>query len=89
MTTDRGTSTRDPDDWRRRAACAEVDPALWHPNIGHEEDAQTARAICHTCPVEGDCLIFALDNDIRYGIWGGMSDTDRRALRRDERKASG
>lgn len=86
MTDDRGTSYRDPDDWRTRADCRSVDPALWHPETGHEQDSRKARRICHQCPVEGQCLNYALDQDIRYGIYGGMSKTDRRRLRREERR---
>lgn len=66
-----------------QAACAEADPGLFFPNWGQEEDrGNTARAkeICKGCDVRAQCLAYALANHERYGVWGGMTTGQRRAL---------
>ena len=68
------------------ALCREVGGDLWHPDKGASADE--ARQICHRCPVEADCLEYALAHETRGrqaspGVWGGMSHTQRvRELRR-------
>lgn len=72
-------------DWRRRAACRDVDTDLFFPN-GETGDAldqaEAAKAICAGCPVREECLEFALATNQQYGIFGGLTDTERRSLRR-------
>lgn len=63
--------------WIDDAACAEVDPFLWYPEQGHEDDAQTAREICHTCAVSDDCLAWAASNHELGGIWAGLTQGER------------
>jgi WhiB family redox-sensing transcriptional regulator len=61
--------------------CAETDPELFFPPKGGSGVSTRAYDICHTCPVEAECLDFAL----RYrldGIWGGTSEIQRRRIRR-------
>ena len=65
------------------AACKGKDQAIFFPTQG--EDSTAAKAICGTCPVRDACLDFALTNREKFGIWGGMSENERRA----ERKARG
>jgi WhiB family redox-sensing transcriptional regulator len=72
-------------DWRDRSACHGVDPELFFPiGIGHVALAQTklARALCATCAVRGDCLTWALDSGQEFGVWGGLSEEERRSLKR-------
>lgn len=85
------TSTTDGGDWRDRAACLDTDPELWFP--ADEERANRriprvakAKAVCATCPVRPDCLRWALDNDIREGLWGGLDEDERPHTRRATRK---
>lgn len=66
------------------AACAEVDPELWFPERGGGP-AGDAKAICRRCPVQRDCLDWALDVNEEFGIWGGLSPSERAELRRGSR----
>jgi WhiB family redox-sensing transcriptional regulator len=66
-------------DWVDRAACAGLDPQLFHPEWGEVPDA--AKAISQSCPVRADCLDWALRTNQQYGIWGGLSVGARRRLR--------
>ena len=66
--------------WRDFAGCAEADPELFFPEQGG--DIRDARAICSKCPVRSQCLDYALQHDERFGIWGGMSERDRRRIKR-------
>lgn len=71
--------------WWDRAACRGHDTELWYPAkwSGPElAEVQYAVSICHRCPVRNDCLRYALDTGQGYGIWGGMSERARRALKR-------
>ena len=65
--------------WRYRAACRGADLSVFFPGRG--ESAEPARQICARCPVRGPCLEFALGHGIVHGIWGGLAERDRRALR--------
>jgi WhiB family redox-sensing transcriptional regulator len=65
--------------WRYRAACRGADLDLFFPGRG--ESAEPARQICAGCPVRQPCLDYALSRGIVHGIWGGLSERDRRALR--------
>ncbi|MFF7886313.1 WhiB family transcriptional regulator [Streptomyces sp. NPDC007896] len=72
-------------DWREFAACRSVDPDLFFP-IGSTGPAlpqiEEAKAVCRHCPVREECLSWALDTGQTIGVWGGTSETERRALRR-------
>ena len=72
-------------DWRKDAACRATDPDLFFP-VGTTGAAlvqiDSAKAVCRQCPVQGDCLEFALATNQDSGIWGGTSEEERRKLRR-------
>jgi WhiB family redox-sensing transcriptional regulator len=70
--------------WRESAACARVDPELFHPERGQGERIAYARAkaVCANCPVQRECLDDALEQDDRYGIWGGLLPHEREEIRR-------
>ena len=71
--------------WRDRAACLDVgDPEVFFPTRG--EDVSAAKAICAGCPVRLECLEFALERVIRQGVFGGMSEHERRLERRNRRR---
>lgn len=77
------------ENWRLHAACREEDPDLFFP-IGSTGPAvvQTAeaKAVCRTCPVQAACLEWALENRQDSGVWGGLSENERRALKRRSRR---
>ena len=65
-------------DWQDQAVCAQTDPETFYPEKGcSPRDAQT---VCRECPVRTQCLEYALAADERYGIWGAMTWTQRRAF---------
>jgi WhiB family transcriptional regulator, redox-sensing transcriptional regulator len=72
-------------DWRSLSACRDTDPELFFPlsswGPGQVQIA-SAKAICAHCEVRSDCLRFALSSGQEFGVWGGTSEDERRALRR-------
>ncbi|GGQ01698.1 WhiB family transcriptional regulator [Streptosporangium pseudovulgare] len=77
-------------DWRHRAACRDVDPELFFP-IGNTGPAlmqiEEAKQVCHTCSVSEACLKWALESGQDAGVWGGLSEDERRALKRRTARA--
>jgi WhiB family transcriptional regulator, redox-sensing transcriptional regulator len=69
--------------WRLEALCAETDPEAFFPEKGGS--TREAKRVCTGCAVRAECLEFALDNDERFGIWGGLSERERRRLRLQRR----
>lgn len=73
--------------WRERAACLYEDPDLFFP-IGYTgptlEQIDEAKAVCRRCPVVEQCLDWAVKAGQAEGIWGGVTASERRALRRRE-----
>ena len=65
--------------WRELAACRSTDLGVFFPERG--ESAGPARQVCSACPVRQPCLDYAITNRITYGIWGGLTERERRALR--------
>jgi WhiB family redox-sensing transcriptional regulator len=70
----------DEQGWQESALCAETDPEAFFPEKGGS--TREAKKICTGCEVRAECLEFALANDERFGIWGGLSERERRRLRR-------
>jgi WhiB family transcriptional regulator, redox-sensing transcriptional regulator len=74
--------------WRHRAACRTNDPELFFP-LGTSGPAldqlAEAKSVCHRCPVVSECLAWALVTGQDFGVWGGMSEHERRELRQRER----
>ncbi len=66
--------------WQERALCAQTDPEAFFPEKGGS--TREAKRICTTCAVRSDCLEYALAHDERFGIWGGLSERERRRLKR-------
>lgn len=64
--------------WVKDAACARVGGDVWFPAKG--EPTADAKAICRDCPVRLACLQYAIDNHQRFGVWGGLSERERRPL---------
>ncbi|MFD8316182.1 WhiB family transcriptional regulator [Kitasatospora purpeofusca] len=66
-------------DWAARGSCRTSDPdELFVEGAGQNR----AKAVCSGCPVRTECLAYALDAQIDHGVWGGMTDRERRALLR-------
>jgi WhiB family redox-sensing transcriptional regulator len=66
--------------WQTDALCAQTDPEAFFPEKGGS--TRDAKRICASCDVRGECLEYALQNDERFGIWGGLSERERRKLKR-------
>ena len=66
--------------WQADALCAQTDPEAFFPEKGGS--TRDAKKVCGSCPVKQQCLEYALSNDERFGIWGGMSERERRRLRK-------
>lgn len=82
------TKPKDPNRWQTRANCLGVDPDLFFPERG--ASTREAKSVCAGCEVKADCLEYALTNGEKFGIWGGLSERERRRLRRQralDRKA--
>jgi WhiB family redox-sensing transcriptional regulator len=66
--------------WQRQANCMGVDPDLFFPERG--ASTREAKEVCRGCVVREDCLEYALANGEKFGIWGGLSERERRKIRR-------
>lgn len=65
--------------WQVRARCRGLDPRVFFPERG--ATGSIARLVCTSCVVREECLEYAISHDERFGIWGGMSEHERRLLR--------
>lgn len=75
----------DSEEWRLSARCAEIGGDLWFPEescVGND-----AKSICEGCPVQFECLETALENNEKFGIWGGLSPNQRKKIMRQRRLA--
>ena len=68
------------EDWRERALCAQTDPEAFFPEKGGS--VKEAKAVCMQCAVRIACLTYALEHNERFGIWGGLSERERRRLKK-------
>jgi WhiB family redox-sensing transcriptional regulator len=79
-----------PMDWRHRAICRDEDPELFFP-VGNSGPAllqiAEAKAVCQRCPVTSECLAWALETGQDAGVWGAMSEDERRSLKRRRARA--
>jgi len=73
-------SEKDEPTWHDFANCLGVDPDLFFPERG--ASTKEAKEVCRGCVVREDCLEYALQNGEKFGIWGGMSERERRRIRR-------
>lgn len=67
-------------DWMEDALCAQTDPESFYPEKGGS--TRDAKKTCEQCLVRAECLDWALTNDERFGIWGGLSERERRAIKK-------
>ena len=66
--------------WQTDALCSQTDPEAFFPEKGGS--TRDAKRVCTSCDVRSQCLEYALGNDERFGIWGGLSERERRKLKR-------
>jgi WhiB family redox-sensing transcriptional regulator len=66
--------------WQERANCLGVDPDLFFPERG--ASTREAKSVCRGCEVRAECLEYALAHGEKFGIWGGLSERERRRVRR-------
>ena len=66
--------------WQERALCAQTDPEAFFPEKGGS--TREAKKVCLSCEVRVECLEYALEQDERFGIWGGLSERERRRLKK-------
>jgi len=66
--------------WASYASCRDANPELFFS--GDEADMEAATTICRGCPVAAECLEWALETRVRYGIWGGTTERERRRMLR-------
>lgn len=65
--------------WQLKGSCRGLDPNFFHPSKGESSD--TPKMMCKNCPVKESCLSFAIVNFEKFGVWGGTSERERRAIR--------
>ncbi|WP_107655911.1 WhiB family transcriptional regulator [Nocardia suismassiliense] len=75
-----GSVEREPESWRREAACAETDPDAFFPERGG--NSRDAKRVCSSCEVVRQCLDYALGHDQNFGVWGGMTPPERHRFAR-------
>jgi WhiB family redox-sensing transcriptional regulator len=75
-----------PMSWRDHGRCRGVDPEIFYPPEEDEERADEAKAICAVCPVRELCLEHAITRREKIGIWGGLTERERRRLIRQRRR---
>lgn len=69
-------------DWSQQGDCRHYDPEWWFPPKGdNRQTLDVAIGICRECPVQDACLAYALEHNEQYGVWGGLTTNERRALR--------
>lgn len=80
--------TYTPTPWTDDALCRQtgIDDALWFPGKG--ASVRDAKSVCRHCQVRAECLEYALEHNERYGIWGMLSERERRKLQKDRAAAS-
>lgn len=67
--------------WQDLALCAQTDPESFF--VGKGEPTAPAKKVCMACPVRTECLEYALENNENHGVWGGLSERQRRKLKKD------
>ncbi len=80
----------DPNQWQHLGRCRETDPDMFYPEGsggGGPLHSKDAKRICKACPVMMQCRQWALDTDEEYGIWGGLSEAERKKIRRERARA--
>lgn len=80
------TDSLTPEPWMSDALCAQTDPEVFFPEKG--ESPEPAKSVCAECDVAAECLRYALDHRIQWGVWGGVSYRKRRDMWAAESRAA-
>ena len=72
--------------WRQYARCLGADPDLFYPSA--DDDAAEAKRICMVCPVREPCLEYSITAREKQGVWGGLTEKERRRIVRQRRKTA-
>lgn len=75
-----------PGPWIADGLCAQTDPEIFHPDKGGS--TREAKAVCARCPVLAECRDWAISSGQRFGVWGGLSERERRVLAAEQRTAA-
>ncbi len=67
-------------EWQQRASCTSADPETFYPGKG--ESTREAKRVCRGCEVRVECLEWALGENERHGVWGGLSELERKKIKR-------
>ena len=70
--------------WQHKALCSQTDPEVFFPEKGGS--TRDAKRVCAQCEVREQCLQWAIDHDERFGIWGGMSERERRKYKKEHKE---
>jgi hypothetical protein len=70
------------EEWQSKGTCAQTDPEAFYPEKGGS--TREAKRICYGCEVRDKCLEYAIEHDERFGVWGGLSERERRRAARGE-----
>ena len=81
------TELGQPEPWMQDAQCAQTDPEAFFPEKGGTN--APGKRVCGSCDVRAECLAFALENNERFGIWGGKSERERRKLAKNRKRSCG
>lgn len=76
------TAAVDPEAWKQHAECRGLNPDMFLPTRGDNRALEAAKRVCNRCPVRTECLDYALKMNERTGVWGGVSERQRREMRR-------
>jgi WhiB family redox-sensing transcriptional regulator len=71
--------------WRMQGRCRGIDPGVFYPLVEDDSAAAEAKQICSTCPVRTPCLEHALALREKFGVWGGLTERERRRVLRQRR----
>jgi len=81
-------------DWLDQAACLDHDTDIFFPNgdtaPAQSQVAAAAKRVCSRCPVQDRCLTWAMETEAGHGVWGGLTEKERRSLKRrqEQRRAT-
>ena len=74
--------------WRAKAACQGLNPDIFYPATEDDADAEPAKVVCDVCPVREACLEHALAVREKHGVWGGLTERERRRVIRQRRRSA-
>ncbi len=74
--------------WRAKGSCRGSDPLIFYPPSDDDGLAERAKVICSACPVRKPCLEFALSTREKHGVWGGLTERERRRVLRQRRRSA-